>query len=1047
MTDKITLANVVSFQNDSSAVAAISSNNAIIISAFDNTLSRDGTSPNQMGAELDMNSNRIINLPAPISGTEPVRLQDITNSSFTFNTLTVLNSFTATGLVTSADLTPTGVSSNTYGDSTHIPQFSVNVGGQITSASNIPLLVGIAQGGTGATTAAGAQTNLGLGTLALQNANNVNITGGIIYTTAVTGLSTPLSAGDAATKQYVDTNGSGFHLHKAVNLATAGSALATNTYSNGTLGVGATLTATSNGALTVDGSVVTSAQRILVKDEVTQSHNGVYDVTQVGDGSHPYILTRSSAENVVSDLTGGDVWLVQSGTLNASTTWANTTPVVIMGTTNILIYELAAASNNPWQISSANIYFETGTVSIGTASSRQELSVNGTIESMTGGFKFPDATTQTTAALVSGSSGYLQFNNSGVFGSDSNIFWDNTNKRLGIGTTSPVEPLHVHLGSGLNIGFASGTYPTIASFNDTFSSYGNLQINNSIFILGSSQNVGVGTSTPNANTKLDVSGNARATNLYANVLTYGADSTGSADCKAAFALAYAAAKTVKVPAGTYRFSTSDTWPSGITWIIDNGASIHIDSGITITINGNIQTGPNSKVFFATGLNSGQGSGIVQGLRYNRPEWWGAVRNGSTDDSQAIKQAINSLQNSQSSDGAESLLELSPGIYAIAKTITFTLSSLALRVKGCGASGYTAYTTTLLALSSFTGTAAVAVTGSGTVFADWLMGGFSIQNQTAGSGASIGLSIGSTGNWITGLQHSEVNDIYVSGFANDIKVMNTRLLSFHRCSTWSGDSGVGETSNSTGLLLTSDSSSFTCEGIDFVECQFVAPVGSSSPSGTCAELTTATGGKTTAIKFSSCTFYGGSTQLLMSTSSGTIVDIWVTNGSQFEGPAPGQSSSGSTAIVMTATGAQVSDIHIDHAYLSGGGFLRHIVGTTPSGGTMNNIWVTNCILGNPYAESISISGVSGACRGVTISGNQVHDPFSAAYDVFALTTVTQSVVNDNLIHGTNGGRTNFISFNTGGDYYVATGNTASGLATNVVTNGSTATHTLFTSLNL
>lgn len=40
-------------------------NNDLIEAALENTLSRDGTSPNTMGASLDMNSNSIINLPSP----------------------------------------------------------------------------------------------------------------------------------------------------------------------------------------------------------------------------------------------------------------------------------------------------------------------------------------------------------------------------------------------------------------------------------------------------------------------------------------------------------------------------------------------------------------------------------------------------------------------------------------------------------------------------------------------------------------------------------------------------------------------------------------------------------------------------------------------------------------------------------------------------------------------------------------------------------------------------------------------------------------------
>lgn len=78
MTDKISLTNVASFQNDSTAVAATNSNNAAITTALNNTLSRDGTSPNQMGSSLDMNSNQIINLPSPNNQSSPLRLQDVT---------------------------------------------------------------------------------------------------------------------------------------------------------------------------------------------------------------------------------------------------------------------------------------------------------------------------------------------------------------------------------------------------------------------------------------------------------------------------------------------------------------------------------------------------------------------------------------------------------------------------------------------------------------------------------------------------------------------------------------------------------------------------------------------------------------------------------------------------------------------------------------------------------------------------------------------------------------------------------------------------------
>lgn len=44
------------------------------------------------------------------------------------------------------------------------------------------------------------------------------------------------------------------------------------------------------------------------------------------------------------------------------------------------------------------------------------------------------------AGTPAGSSGQVQFNSSGSFGADTNIFWDNSNKRLGIGTNAPGTP-------------------------------------------------------------------------------------------------------------------------------------------------------------------------------------------------------------------------------------------------------------------------------------------------------------------------------------------------------------------------------------------------------------------------------------------------------------------------------------------------------------------------------------------------------------------------------------------------------------------------------
>lgn len=60
-----------------SAGANIDSNFQKVAEALEKTLSRDGTPPNSMGDVLDMNNNRIINLPPPLTDTEPMRRGDI----------------------------------------------------------------------------------------------------------------------------------------------------------------------------------------------------------------------------------------------------------------------------------------------------------------------------------------------------------------------------------------------------------------------------------------------------------------------------------------------------------------------------------------------------------------------------------------------------------------------------------------------------------------------------------------------------------------------------------------------------------------------------------------------------------------------------------------------------------------------------------------------------------------------------------------------------------------------------------------------------------
>ena len=164
----------------------------------------------------------------------------------------------------------------------------------------------------------------------------------------LTDLAAPSDPNDAARKIDVDNSIAGIVSKEAVRFATTGP-LPSSTYDNGASGVGATITADSNGAFPTTDTVVPALNdEILVKDEVAGLRKGIYVLTQLGDGSSPWILTRRTDfdGSPSSEVQGGMSTFVTEGDANLNTTFRLTgTGELTVGTDalDFVIYSRAEA--------------------------------------------------------------------------------------------------------------------------------------------------------------------------------------------------------------------------------------------------------------------------------------------------------------------------------------------------------------------------------------------------------------------------------------------------------------------------------------------------------------------------------------------------------------------------------------------------------------------------------------------------------------------------------------------------------------------------------
>jgi len=237
--------------------------------------------------------------------------------------------------------------SPTTGDTFTVGDTTWEWDGTVWNGVNLPDENGVPSGGDeGQVLAKNSSTDYDTEWITFSVEGNLPLTGGTM-TGKITLDGDPTSALHAVTKQYVDNVEAGIITRPQVRAATT--ANLTADYSNGTLGVGATLTSTTNGAFPLIDNValttVNGARGILVKNQTSAFQNGRYNLTTQGDSGTPWVLTRCGLCDEADEIPGSYIF-VTDGDVNGGTGWVQNVSdpaTFVVGTDAITVFQFSGA--------------------------------------------------------------------------------------------------------------------------------------------------------------------------------------------------------------------------------------------------------------------------------------------------------------------------------------------------------------------------------------------------------------------------------------------------------------------------------------------------------------------------------------------------------------------------------------------------------------------------------------------------------------------------------------------------------------------------------
>jgi hypothetical protein len=295
----------------------------------------------------------------------------------------------------------------------------VLVSGSAPSWTNTPTLTGTNFTGIPNTGLTNSSITVGTTSIALGTTSTTlaGLTGITLSSGTVTGVANPVNPTDVVNLQFYQAGQAG--LEWKVEAAAASTVSLTVTYSNGAAGVGATLTnAGTQAAFSIDGYSASINDRILIKNQATQTQNGIYYVSTIGTGATNWVLTRVTDANTPATLNNATLYIT-NGT-QAATGWTQSTANPTIGTNNIIFVQFSGSgtyvagtgltlTGNSFAITAPVIPALGGTGTITAPSAVGQLLI-----ATSGNVYTPATLTQGTGITVGNASGAVTITNAGV---------------------------------------------------------------------------------------------------------------------------------------------------------------------------------------------------------------------------------------------------------------------------------------------------------------------------------------------------------------------------------------------------------------------------------------------------------------------------------------------------------------------------------------------------------------------------------------------------------------------------------------------------------